>query len=449
MGKLITLILCLALALACAATSFAEGKEKPVLNLNDMGMKLQEPDVFENQEGFGFFSEQGVITHDPYFSYLTVNHLAFPASRLMELQEENAQVTEAEAAGILSLMRPVMIVFVTNSLDHAMSMFTTTEGLNPVEFAKTDRFQYYYVSLPDSDLEETYAALAAQYPDTYPAGDLAKWKAAAEKTRQGAIEALKAAEIFEPVDPAAGLIGQPLQFETTDLDGNTVKSGDLFSRNRMTMINVWGIWCPNCLNEMKELGEIHRKLQEKGCGVLGLEYEGGPIAEEVREKALSILKENGCDYPNVVKPESNAVLDAMINGYPTTIFVDTEGKVLTYPISGANVELYEETIEKLLSGEETGAKDGEPAASAGDARAYRIFVTEGGKPVEGAMIQFCSAEACFVGKTDADGMAVFEQPEGEYEVHVLKAPEGYAPVETTYKTPATYGDVNIALEPAK
>ena len=65
------------------------------------------------------------------------------------------------------------------------------------------------------------------------------------------------------------------------------------------------------------------------------------------------------------------------------------------------------------------------------------------------MFQFCSAEACFVGKTDADGMAVFEQPEGEYEVHVLKAPEGYAPVETTYKTPAIYGDVNIALEPVK
>ena len=271
--------------------------------------------------------------------------------------------------------------------------------------------------------------------------------AEAEDMRQGTVEALRAAEISEPVDPAAKVIGQTLQFETTDLDGNAVKSVELFSGNRMTMINVWGTWCPNCLNEMKELGDIHRKLQEKGCGVLGLEYEGGPIGAEVRERALSILSENGCAYPNAVMPEGNALLDSMITGYPTTIFVDSEGKILTFPIAGADVASYERTIEKLLSGDQTGEEREETTVSVNDAQAYRVFVSDGSKPVEGAFIQFCSDNACFLGKTDAEGMALFEQPEAEYEIHVLKTPEGYAPDQTVYKTPDAYSDVHIVLEP--
>ena len=78
-----------------------------------------------------------------------------------------------------------------------------------------------------------------------------------------------------------------------------------------------------------------------------------------------------------------------------------------------------------------------------------MIVSDGEKPVEGAMIQLCTADTCSLGKTDAEGVAVFQQPEGEYEIHVLKAPEGYAADETVYKTLPTYSDVNITLKPAK
>jgi 16S rRNA G966 N2-methylase RsmD len=60
------------------------------------------------------------------------------------------------------------------------------------------------------------------------------------------------------------LIGQVIRFEARDLDGNTVTSEALFGSNRVTLVNVWGTWCPYCVQEMAELAEIHTRLQEKG-----------------------------------------------------------------------------------------------------------------------------------------------------------------------------------------
>ena len=63
------------------------------------------------------------------------------------------------------------------------------------------------------------------------------------------------------------------------------------------------------------------------------------------------------------------------------------------------------------------------------------------------MVQFCDETTCRIGKTDGNGAAVFEVPAGvEYEVHVMKVPEGYKEDETVYHTAEGSGEVNILLE---
>lgn len=85
----------------------------------------------------------------------------------------------------------------------------------------------------------------------------------------------------------------------------------------------------------------------------------------------------------------------------------------------------------------------EPAA------AYRVItVDESGAPVAGVTVQFCSDQICTTGETDADGIAVFDSPEGIYTVHVGSVPEGYAEDETEYPVPGKYGDVTITLKTA-
>ena len=51
-----------------------------------------------------------------------------------------------------------------------------------------------------------------------------------------------------------------------------------------------------------------------------------------------------------------------------------------------------------------------------------------------------------MGKTDAQGLASFEVPEGNYTVHILKVPEGYEKNPTEYTVPAAYSDVSIVVK---
>lgn len=73
---------------------------------------------------------------------------------------------------------------------------------------------------------------------------------------------------------------------------------------------------------------------------------------------------------------------------------------------------------------------------------------EDGNPVQGATIQFCSDIQCMMGKTDADGVAEFDEAPGSYIVHLLKVPEGYAKDTTEYEAPAVPGDLTIVVKAA-
>lgn len=206
-------------------------------------------------------------------------------------------------------------------------------------------------------------------------------------------------------------------------------------------------WCHNCVGEMEELAEIHTRLQAKGCGVVGVEYEQKPIDTMVDE-VHAFLEEKGVNYPNVIIPADNEIING-VSGFPTTFFVDSEGTILTYPISGAMVEAYESTVDQLLAGEAVDTAAGAGAVKNDNGEYHVIVYDMDGNPVEGAVIQLCDETTCAFQPTDANGVATFAvEVQKVYDVHVLMAPEGYAPDDGVYKTLDTYSDVNIFLEKA-
>lgn len=96
-----------------------------------------------------------------------------------------------------------------------------------------------------------------------------------------------------------------------------------------------------------------------------------------------------------------------------------------------------------------GSADSDSGTGAGEnpGNVYRVItVDESGAPVAGTVVQLCSDEMCLMGETDADGIAVFEQEEGQYTVKVFSVPEGFAEDKTEYPVPESYGDVNITLK---
>lgn len=248
----------------------------------------------------------------------------------------------------------------------------------------------------------------------------------------------------EPMDASAGLIGQVIRFETIDPEGNPVSSADLFKDNMITLVILWG---EDCLNEMRAMADLHVLLQAKGCGVIGVEYENP--TETAVDTSRQVPADNGIAFSNVIVPRDHPVF-SRITSCPAAFFVDSEGRILASPITGAAVDVYEAEIDKLLAGEDARPTP-DNGATANEAGEYRIIVhDQNGNPVKGAVIQICDESTCTLQKTDANGIAAVKaEKQTVYEVHVLKAPEGYRSTDTVFKTLDVWSDVTIILENEK
>ena len=137
-----------------------------------------------------------------------------------------------------------------------------------------------------------------------------------------------------------------ISFETRDLDGNVVSSKDLFSGHKLTMINIWATWCGPCVEELPGLEKLNTELLPKDCQIIGIcdDTLGDPQAIS---EAKAILGETGATYTNLVQTEELREM-LPIPAYPISYFVDSEGRILTSPEVGANLDAYRPRIDKVL-----------------------------------------------------------------------------------------------------
>ena len=114
------------------------------------------------------------------------------------------------------------------------------------------------------------------------------------------------------------------------------------------MINVWGTWCTHCIIELPDLEELSHELEEKGCQLVGLCDDALGGDEAILNEAKQILEENGVTYTNIVQTE-DLRQTLQLSAFPTTYFVDSEGKVLTLPVVGRDIDQYRARIDEALA----------------------------------------------------------------------------------------------------
>ncbi len=140
-------------------------------------------------------------------------------------------------------------------------------------------------------------------------------------------------------------------FEGKDLDGNTVKSEELFSGNAVTVVNFWFTTCNPCVGELAELDALNKELAEKGGALIGvntftLDGDKAAIAD-----AKDVLMKKGATYQNVYFDSDGEAgkFTTNIFAYPTTYVVDRSGNIVGEPIVGAITEKKQaETLQKLI-----------------------------------------------------------------------------------------------------
>ena len=140
-------------------------------------------------------------------------------------------------------------------------------------------------------------------------------------------------------------------FTGKDLDGNDVKSDDIFSANAVTVVNFWFTTCGPCVGELSELDALNKELAEKGGKLIGVNAFTLDGNKTAISEAKEVLAKKGASYQNVYfNSDSEAgKFTANIFAYPTTYVVDRNGNIVGDPIVGAITEKKQgETLNKLI-----------------------------------------------------------------------------------------------------
>ena len=140
-------------------------------------------------------------------------------------------------------------------------------------------------------------------------------------------------------------------FEGKDLDGNTVKSDELFSANAVTVVNFWFTTCNPCVGELAELDALNKELAEKGGSLIGVNTFTLDGDETAISEAKDVLAKKGATYQNVYFDSDGEAgkFTTNIFAYPTTYVVDRSGNIVGEPIVGAITEKKQaETLQKLI-----------------------------------------------------------------------------------------------------
>ena len=146
-------------------------------------------------------------------------------------------------------------------------------------------------------------------------------------------------EILNEGTDANGDVQKFPSFEGKDLDGNEVKSDELFSANAVTVVNFWFTTCSPCVGELADLEALNKKLAEKGGAVVGINSFTLDGDKTAINDAKDILTKKGVSYKNVwfdSKSEAGKFTSGLYS-YPTTYVVDKNGNIMTDNQGGPKV----------------------------------------------------------------------------------------------------------------
>jgi len=104
---------------------------------------------------------------------------------------------------------------------------------------------------------------------------------------------------------------------------------------KVMVLQIMGTWCPNCLDEVQFMNELHERYAQFGLEIIALAYEVGTNEKQTRKKLKSFKKKIGMEYNLVLAGKSSKEVASaqfpMLNGimsFPTTIIIGKDGKVL-------------------------------------------------------------------------------------------------------------------------
>ena len=125
-----------------------------------------------------------------------------------------------------------------------------------------------------------------------------------------------------------------IYFEFPDLSGKPVTPNDDKYKGKVLILQLFGTWCPNCMDETKFLKTWYDENNDRGVEILGLAYEAKDDFNYAKSRVFKMKRKLGVRYDYVIagtsdKKEAAKTLPMLnhISSFPTTIFIDKKGNV--------------------------------------------------------------------------------------------------------------------------
>jgi thiol-disulfide isomerase/thioredoxin len=172
------------------------------------------------------------------------------------------------------------------------------------------------------------------------------------KFRKDAQEKAKAHALDQAKELLAESKPFPFAFTLPDLEGQKASLADL--KGRVTIVDVWGTWCPPCRKEIPHFVELYKKYHDRGLAIVGINYEQEED-DAARKTIREFVKENGLPYPCLIGDEKTREQIPDFEGFPTTLFLGPDGAVRLKVVGYHSLADLEAIITTLLEEAAPGA----------------------------------------------------------------------------------------------
>ena len=184
-------------------------------------------------------------------------------------------------------------------------------------------------------------------------GGYAAFRAKAEEIQRAELDK-EVAAIFAQNKPFV------FDFELTDTDEKSIALADF--AGKVVIVDVWGTWCPPCRMEVPHFVALQKKFADAGLVIVGLNSEGRPEKQQAVKQVKDFQKANNMNYRCALVGDFTLEDIPEFTGFPTTIFVDRNGKVRAKVVGYHEYAVLESIVQKLLAekAERTAGGDSKP-----------------------------------------------------------------------------------------
>jgi thiol-disulfide isomerase/thioredoxin len=113
-------------------------------------------------------------------------------------------------------------------------------------------------------------------------------------------------------------------FDFTDFNGKKRKFSEF--RGKYVLLDIWGIWCPACRDELPYLREAQKRFQSRNFEILGLNTDEQPVGAIKKVLEQNSILWTQASFESIVELVGKKM---MIHTFPTTMLISPEGKIIS------------------------------------------------------------------------------------------------------------------------